>query len=140
MDSNLNVMHDEEDFETLHYKYKELITFSPKTKSSINSNKNLKTLKLIPFQLISESNTTNECSKSTNHTIQQQPIQVVQSLNILQNQQNQEPCNRRNFSLYEQSTKSLSPRKTNYEIVSDYTFKLYEGHKKVRFRINERVE
>ncbi|CAD8094708.1 unnamed protein product [Paramecium sonneborni] len=141
MDSNLNVLQDEEDFETLHNKYKELVTFSPKTKTQINSSKNLKTPKLIPFQLISESNTINQGKKSTIQTFQQKPIQVVQSLNILQNE---ESCNRRNFSFYELSTKSLSPRKSNQEttseIASDYTFKLYDGNKKVRFRINERRE
>ncbi|CAD8082800.1 unnamed protein product [Paramecium primaurelia] len=137
MDSNLNVIQDEDDFQNLHNKYRELVTFSPKTKSQINQSRNLKTLKLVPFQLISESNTSNEGNKSTNHTSSLQPIQVVQSLNILQNEQ---PLSRRTCALIEQSTKSLSPTKSSCELASDYTFKLYEGHKKVRFRINERIE
>ncbi|CAD8161622.1 unnamed protein product [Paramecium octaurelia] len=137
MDSNLHAIQDEEDFETLHNKYRELVTFSPKTKSQINQNKNLKTLKLVPFQLISESNMSDQGNKSTNHTSSLQPIQVVQSLNILQNEQ---PSNRRTCPLIEQSTKSLSPTKSSCELASDYTFKLYEGYKKVRFRINEKIE
>ncbi|CAD8177465.1 unnamed protein product [Paramecium octaurelia] len=138
MDSNLNVLQDEEDGPTLNHKYLGLVTFSPKTKSEINQKKNLKTLKLIPFQLIQESNTSKEANKQTNYNSSQQPIQVVQSSNILQNEQN---SNRRTvFDLIEQSTKSLSPTKSNYEFASDYTFKLYEGHKRVRFHLDERVE
>ncbi|CAD8172320.1 unnamed protein product [Paramecium pentaurelia] len=138
MDSNLNIIPDEEDYHTLNHKYQELVTFSPKTKSEINQRKNLKTLKLIPFQLIQESNTSNDCNKQPNQNSSLYPIQVVQSSNILQKEH---PSNRRNFfTLSEQSTKSLSPTKSYYEIASDYTFKLYEGHKKVRFHINERIE
>lgn len=36
----------------------------------------------------------------------------------------------------ENQTKSLSPTKYHYEEVSDYTFKLSNGLKKVRFRLN----
>ncbi|CAK70371.1 unnamed protein product (macronuclear) [Paramecium tetraurelia] len=138
MDSNLNVLQDEEDGPTLNHKYLGLATFSPKTKTEINQRKNLKTLKLIPFQLIQESNASKDDNKQIKSNSSQQPIQVVQSSNILQNEQN---SNKRTvFDLIEQSTKSLSPTKSYYEIASDYTFKLYEGHKKVRFQLNERVE
>jgi hypothetical protein len=36
----------------------------------------------------------------------------------------------------ENQTKSLSPTKYHFEEVSDYTFKLSNGLKKVRFRLN----
>ncbi|CAD8070163.1 unnamed protein product [Paramecium primaurelia] len=132
MDSSIsNIMVDNQENDTLCTKYGELLIWTPKTKDDIKL-KNQSQIHRKELSQVGSLATTKEWTKTLLHTstlISKEAY--VRSLNSME-----AFYEKREKESADNQTKSLSPVKHQFEEISDYTFKLQDGIKKVRFRLN----
>ncbi|CAD8103507.1 unnamed protein product [Paramecium sonneborni] len=132
MESSIsNIMFDSEENDVLCKKYGELLTWTPKTKDDLKL-KNQSQIAQKQFSYVGSQATTKEWTKTLLHTstlISKEAY--VRSLNSME-----AFYEKREKESVDNQTKSLSPIKHQFEEISDYTFKLQNGLKKVRFRLN----
>ncbi|CAK86887.1 unnamed protein product (macronuclear) [Paramecium tetraurelia] len=124
-------MVDREENDALCIKYGELLPLIPKTKDDIKL-KNQMHVALKQQSFIGSLATTKEWTKTLLHTStlisKEAYVRSLNSMEAFYEKQQNESA--------ENQTKSLSPIKHQFEDISDYTFKLQNGIKKVRFRLN----
>ncbi|CAD8090112.1 unnamed protein product [Paramecium sonneborni] len=132
MDSSIsNIMVDSEDNDTLCIKYAELLNQTPKTKDYIRlKNQSQKVHKQLSY--VGSQSKTKEWTQTLLHISTMISKEAyVRSLNSMEAFYEKQEKD----STFNQ-TKSLSPVKHQSEEITDYTFNLQNGLKKVRFRLN----
>ncbi|CAD8177809.1 unnamed protein product [Paramecium pentaurelia] len=132
MDSSItNIMVDSEENDVLCIKYGELLTWIPKTKEDVRL-KNQSQIFQKQLSFVGSFATTKELTKTLLHTStlisKEAYVRSLNSMEAFYEKQKNESANIQ--------IKSLSSIKHQFEDLSDYTFKLQDGIKKVRFRLN----
>ncbi|CAK94990.1 unnamed protein product (macronuclear) [Paramecium tetraurelia] len=132
MDSSIsNIIEDQEENDALCIKYEELLIWTPKSKDDVKL-KNQSHIARKELSQVGSLATTKEWTKTLLHTStlisKEAYVRSLNSMEAFYEKKEKESA--------DNQTKSLSPVKHQFEEISDYTFKLLGGIKKVRFRLN----